>query len=432
MTDTTYPPLVNSFDELPQRLGSQSCAIFTACSANYLAKAMAMCLSALAHEPEACMVILLVDSKREVKIQDPRVRIVWAEDLGFIDYLKCAFKYNIIELNTALKPHATMRLLERFDRVIYLDPDICVYAPLTSVHQALDTSSFALTPHALSPYVGEGKPGDQDLLRFGAFNLGFFAAKADSRSRALLKWWDERCRESCYYEPQSGLGVDQKWMDLAPAFFEGVVVLRDPGLNVAFWNLHERELSHPDGQWLVNGSSPLRFIHFSSFVDDDARAVAGKQTRYATGSRPDFSEAAQVYRDYLEAAARTAELADTHYAYATFANGRPVSPALRRFYAMSAHPDVKSAANPFTSDAVFQFARSNRLLTNSPAMFGPATFKQQGGYARQQAFIGLIFRFALRILGPDRYFFLLRYLSNYTSILNQQDIALALDQRFSR
>ncbi len=391
-----------------------------------------MCLSALAHEPEACLVILLVDAKREVKVRDSRVHIVWAEDLGFTDYLKCAFKYNIIELNTALKPHAALRLLERFDRVIYLDPDICVYAPLASVHQALEKDSFALTPHALSPYSGEGKPGDQDLLRFGAFNLGFFAARADSRSRAILKWWDERCRELCYYEPQSGLGVDQKWMDLAPAFFEGTILLRDPGLNVAFWNLHERKLSCVNGQWLVNGDLPLCFVHFSSFVDDDAQAIAGKQTRYAPGSRPDFSAAGQVYRNYLARATQAVELADTQYAYASFADGHALSPALRRFYAMSSHPAVTSAANPFTSSAVLQFARNNRLLTQGPAMFGPATFKQQGGYARQQAFIGIMFRLALRILGPDRYFFLLRYLSNYTSILNQQDIALVLDQRLGR
>lgn len=405
-------------------------AIFTACSANYLSKAMAMCLSALDHEPQATPVILLVDGKREVELRDPRVHIVWAEDLDFPDYLKCAFKYNIIELNTALKPFMALRLLDAFDRVIYLDPDVCVYAPLASVHEALEIHSTVLTPHALSPYAGDARPTDRDLLRFGACNLGFFAVRADDNARALLRWWDAQCRTNCFYEPQSGLGVDQKWLDLAPSFFHGVHLLRDPGLNLAFWNLHERHLTRDGDRWIVNGGTPLRFIHFSSFLEGDPQAVAGKQTRYPSGSRPDFASAAQTYRAYLAASQDSALQAHQDYAYAHFSNGAPISATLRRFYAISRHPAVTGVTDPFNSDAVYRYASTNRLLTGGSAVVGPHTFKAQSGYSRQQVAIGYIFRAVLRLLGPDRYFLLLRYLSNYTSILNQTDIGQVFDDRF--
>ncbi len=423
---------VDSSNTLERLLGERqgAVAIFTACSANYLTKAMAMCLSVLDHESAATPVILLVDARREVQIRDPRVRIVWAEDLGFPDYLKCAFKYNIIELNTALKPFMALRLLEAFDRVIYLDPDICVYAPLAPVHEALETHSTVLTPHALSPYSGAGRPSDQDLLRFGASNLGFFAVRADDHARALLTWWDLQCRTACFYEPQIGLGVDQKWLDLAPSFFEGVHLLRDPGLNVAFWNLHERRLERRDDGWVVNDAVPLRFIHFSSFVENDPAAIANKQTRYPSGSRPDFALAARTYRGYLKASQDSAVLAHTDYAYSHFANGAPISATLRRFYAISRHPDVMAAADPFASDAVLGYAKANRLLTAANAVVGPHTFKAQSGYSRQQAVIGWMFRAVLRLLGPDRYFLLLRYLSNYTSILNQTDVGEVFDARY--
>lgn len=407
-------------------------AIFTACSANYLNKAMAMCLSALDQEPAATVVILLVDAKRDLRLKDPRVQILWAEDLGFEGYLRCAFKYNIIELNTALKPFAALRLLERFERVIYLDPDVCVYAPLTSVHEALEHASVVLTPHALSPFSGDGRPDDQDLLRFGAYNLGFFAVRADDDGRALMRWWDRQCRDRCFYEPQSGLGVDQKWMDLAPSFFKGVHILRDPALNVAFWNLHERRLERVDGQWQVNGEAPLRFIHFSSFVESDLTAIAGKQTRYEPGSRKDFAEAALTYRSYLEASKDMATMANQEYGYAHFHNGLPISPALRRFYAISRQPEVLGAVNPFAADAVYRFAKINGLLTKGPATIGQPIFKAQSAYSRQQAVIAWLFRAALRVLGADRYFMLLRYLSTYTSILNQVDIGQVFDQRVRR
>ena len=425
-------PLTDTSNSL-QRLRAErrgSFAIFTACSANYLTKAMAMCLSVLDHEPQATPVILLVDSKRDVQLRDPRVRIVWAEDLDFPDYLKCAFKYNIIELNTALKPFMALRLLEMFDRVIYLDPDVCVYAPLASVHAALETHSTALTPHALSPYSGEGRPDDQDLLRFGACNLGFFAVRADDNARALLRWWDAQCRVQCFYEPQIGLGVDQKWLDLAPSFFDGVHLLRDPGLNVAFWNLHERQLTRDGDRWIVNGGGPLRFVHFSSFVESDVQAIAGKQTRYPSGSRPDFANATQTYRAYLAASKDSAVLAHQDYAYAHFGNGSPISATLRRFYAISRHPAVLGAADPFNSEAVHGYAKQSGLLTGGSAVVGPHTFKAQSGYSRQQVAIATLFRAVLRLLGPDRYFLLLRYMSNYTSILNQTDIGQAFDRRF--
>jgi len=240
----------------PTTTGQKSIVIFTVCSVNYLAKAMAMCHSALDNHPDMDLVILVVDRKRPVTLSDPRVRLLWAEDIGFPDYLKCAFKYNIIELNTALKPFTALKLLDEYKKVIYLDPDVCVFSTLISVISSLDQHSAVFTPHSLSPFPGLGRPSDQDLLRFGCFNLGFFAANGSADARGLLTWWHLQCLDHCYYEPQAGLGVDQKWIDLAPAFFNGVYILKDPGLNVAFWNLHERRLSKSPAGWFVNDVSP--------------------------------------------------------------------------------------------------------------------------------------------------------------------------------
>ena len=39
-----------------------------------------------------------------------------------------------------------------------------------------------------------------------------------------------------------GLFVDQRWVDLVPALFDDYVVMKRAGLNVAYWNLHERSI----------------------------------------------------------------------------------------------------------------------------------------------------------------------------------------------
>ncbi len=397
--------------------------IFTACSVNYLAKAMAMCHSALDHNPDIALVILLVDKKRSITLNDSRVSLLWAEDLGFPDYLQCAFKYNIIELNTALKPFTALKLLEDYKKVIYLDPDVCVFSPLFSVISSLDEHSTVFTPHAMSPYLGSGRPGDQDLLRFGCFNLGFFAANDSSDAKILLEWWHRQCLDHCFYEPQVGLGVDQKWIDLAPAFFNGVHILKDPGLNVAFWNLHERRLNNSPAGWLVNDVTPLGFVHFSSFVENDRAIVADKQTRYEVGSRPDFSQVGDVYRQYLASAKKMVRIENAKYGYARFDNDLSISPSLRRFYAVHKEDRFKACPDPFiASGPVYTFAKKNNLLSFKPAIVEHTNFKATNGYLKEQRMISAAFRWILRLLGPDRYFTLLRYLAHYSSILNQTDL----------
>lgn len=404
-------------------INNGSLAIFTACSVNYMSKAVAMCLSALDQEPQASLIVLLADAKRDVQLYDSRIRILWAEDLNFPEYLKCAFKYNIIEFNTALKPFAALHLLAAYERVIYLDPDTCVFSPLTTVHAGLDEHAAVFTPHALSPYDGDGRPSDRDLLRFGACNLGFFAVRRSESAEAMLRWWHASCHQHCFYEPQVGLGVDQKWIDLAFSFFDGMGILRDPGLNVAFWNLHERQISSTSDGWRVNNDAALGFVHFSSFVESEEQAVADKQTRHAVGSRPDFTLAGGVYRNYLHRAKALVKVPDPDYRYGRFENGDAISPALRRFYAISDSPDIKAAANPFVSNGpVHRFAQKHRLVSPDQAATTHANFKVQANYSRQQKIITSAFRVALRLLGPDRYFNLMRYLAHYSSLLNQADL----------
>lgn len=402
--------------------GKPELVIFTACSTNYLTKALAMCRSALQHVPEADVVIMLADRKRAITIGDTRIRLLWAEDLDYPDLLSCAFKYNIIEFNTALKPFAAARLLDQYRKVIYLDPDVCVYSGLESVIHGLDDAAALFTPHALSPYEGSGRPSDRDLLRFGAFNLGFFAVSDKPQARALLEWWHRQCLECCFYEPSLGLGVDQKWIDLALAFFEGAVILRDPGLNVAFWNLHERRLSQSIGRWKVNDAFDLGFVHFSSFVEADQMAIADKQTRYATGTRPDFAAASKVYREHLREA-KDLVTVETAYGFETFDNGQSINPMLRRMYAIHLAERFSEVRDPFDSNgSVHAFARRNALLSVATATTNHQNFKVASAHAKEQRIISTLFRWALRLLGPERYFALMRYLAHYSSTLNQSDL----------
>src|SRR6516164_10544614 len=109
--------------------------VFTLCSANYLAQARTLADSVAEYNPDYHMVVDLVD--RMPDGLDPATwqphEIIPVENLGLPELRDMVEKYHIVELNTALKPYY-MEYLYRRDTnvrsVIYLDPDILLYAGL--------------------------------------------------------------------------------------------------------------------------------------------------------------------------------------------------------------------------------------------------------------------------------------------------------------
>ena len=159
-------------------------------------------------------------------------------------------------------------LLKRFATVTYLDPDIWVYQTLDLVRQALKRAPLALTPHLTRPLVGPANPNDHTILTSGSFNLGFMAVRNEPQIEALLDWWAEKCRFDCRVDFANGLFTDQKWMDLAPGLVSDLAILRDPGLNLAYWNLEGRDVAGPQG-----GRIPPAELTAHTWLDDLAETL---------------------------------------------------------------------------------------------------------------------------------------------------------------
>lgn len=397
-------------------------AALTICSINYIGKALVLFDTYSKHHPGHDFYLLLVDRKIELQIDRVNLNIIWAEQLNLPDFLSHAFAYDVIEFNTNVKPTALQFLLSKYDAAIYLDPDIKVYSPLDSVFDELSKSSVVVTPHANTPVLDGNKPDDLELLKFGAFNLGFVGVRQCDEGYAFLNWWSARCLEHGYYEPQIGLAVDQKWVGLAPCFFPNLKILHDPGLNVAFWNLHERRLLKAGELWLVNGDVRLKFIHFSSFSVGIPGLVAQKQTRFPPGSRSDFTILAEEYeKDLIDAASE--QYSSYKYGFDYFDDGTYITPALRRFYGGLRTTKFQLELNPFENEgAVKRFASRYSLLIPGNAKSKRHIFKDMGAYKSQIRVINVALRVALYVLGPERYFNLMRYLAHISSLRNQVDM----------
>jgi len=269
--------------------------IFTLCSNNYLAQATVLADSVRQFQPGWTFVLGLVDRK------DPSIAY---QDLGYevVEIAQVeskmntlAQKYSIIELNTCVKPTFFQYLFEERQaaRVIYLDPDTCLYAPFDEIDGLLDEQDFVLTPHVLTPLPLDGLSPDEPLfLNYGIYNLGFLALKKTAETRKFLKWWRERTYLKGYDNPARGLFTDQLWINLVPLYFNNVAILRHPGYNMAPWNLHERSLEST-GNTLVSGE-PLAFYHFSG-VRPAVPKLHKDYTRYTLEQRSDLKELYSAY-----------------------------------------------------------------------------------------------------------------------------------------
>jgi hypothetical protein len=241
-------------------------AIFTIVSRNYISYAATLMQTVAANHPEAARYVFLADQEYDFSGLNLPATVVTGDAIGISGFSEMAFRYTVIELNTAIKPFCVQWLFRQAGhrRVIYLDPDIFVLRPLSAVTDLLDGGvPLVLTPHITRPLQDGRQPDDHTIMKSGIYNLGFAAFARTPATAAFLDWWGDRLVRHCRVDVPGNLFTDQRWMDLAPAFVANTAVLHHPGYNLAYWNLAHRPVSRGrDGLWKAAGE-PLHFVHFS-------------------------------------------------------------------------------------------------------------------------------------------------------------------------
>lgn len=299
---------------------------FTICSINYLAQARTLGDSLRQTNPNYQYIIGLVDKLSDANLPAeliPAYPMIEVDKIGIPDFAAMCDRYDITELNTAVKPFFIDYFYQSYPdaaEVIYFDPDIIVFQPLDKLNEALTTYSLVLTPHTCSPTPDWERPNEQHHLNTGIFNLGFIGLRNDATAREFVNWWKDRLVYECRIDLCEGLFVDQHWVNFAPVYFDNVLIDHHLGYNVAYWNLHERYFSQNEaGQWQVKSSDeragqladgieeePLQFFHYSGYHPERPNEISKYQTRFSFGDstqkkkqRPDVKPLFDLYRDRL-------------------------------------------------------------------------------------------------------------------------------------
>lgn len=412
-----------------------SVEFFTIVAQNYLAYAYVLGKSIKRFHPNANFSIFLMDDKdgrQQAEIEAQGFTAIYPKQIDVENYQHFVFKYNVTEASTGVKPFIFRYLFELgSDKVIYLDPDILCMRYLSEVIDALDSYSIVLTPHAIHPVPDDTFPTDIMHLTSGIYNLGFIGIHRDAVTQKFLAWWAERLFNLCLASPEMGLFVDQKWIDLVPAYFNNVFILRNPAYNVAYWNLHERQVCKmAEHSWhICSSQEPVAFFHFSGISIRDPQLLTKYITRSPFNQRfgvtrrslADSPDLSQLFHYYINALldAKAAEYSAIPYTYNYYENGEMISQLERSIFFASSKWQ-KDEVNPFstTSNSFWDACRRNGIRKSANRTGG----KTLGELDKKYGFLFAMIRFTLRLIllvtGPDNYAKFARYMREQLLLTN--------------
>jgi hypothetical protein len=338
----------------------------TTVAKNYLAYARVVAESWRRAHPSSPFIVLVLDG------HDSELDVITPEQLGLDpdELMVQRAMYDRLELATALKPHLLAALLRQgFDSVVFVDPDMDIFGSLDDVGFAAADYGIALCPHVLGPIPTDGcSPTEPELQAGGVFNSGLIAV--GSSAEPFLDWWAGRLARDCVFDQKANLFVDQRPLDWVPSYFPHVV-LRDPALNVAYWNLHERPLSEGARGYEVGGV-PLKLFHFSGFAPESPDLLTThtwSQPRLRTqmDGHPALCKLCAEYAAKVMRAGHSA-IQSRAYGFGVTAGGAPLTSTDRRVYRAALVQAERSGGelppSPFDPARANDFARLVALGTD--------------------------------------------------------------------
>ena len=151
--------------------------------------------------------------------------------------------------------------------------------------------------------------------------------------------FDDFCRDDI----PNGLFTDQRWIDLAPALFDGVAIIRSSRFNVAPWNLTTRNISGNLGEGFVVDGEPLGFYHFTGFDSGAHHVMIGKYC----AANPSIDALVKWYEKETSGW-KTDPLSHQHWAFGQFDDGLKITRAQRLIFRSRADLQ-KKYPNPFAA-----------------------------------------------------------------------------------
>lgn len=406
-------------------------AIFTIVSNNYYARALTLIKSIKTQCVDADIFLCLADEKLDtIDYHIDGFTLLCVTELECDNLVEMKFKYDITEFNTAIKPFAFKMLLEKYERVLYLDPDIYVFDSLRRLFSELDENSIILTPHLCCADICRGKEHliESEISSAGIFNLGFCGVKRSAITDRIIPWWCNKLQDCCFVDYRFGQFYDQKWMNFIPVLAgKELKILKEPGYNFAPWNFCERKLISQNNQYYVEDRegniSELFFMHFSGF-NPQLPDYLNQQHLSKFDISPNVRVLLKMYFDELQNN-NNETFAQIPYFASKFDNGDRITSLHRQLYRSLLDMNIVFDA-PFAvgKGSLHALLKKKKLLDNHKEINKRS---QVANLHSKMKKANKIMKFIKNLLGVRRYTFMLRYFQ-YTSQLKNQTFLLGYNE----
>jgi lipopolysaccharide biosynthesis glycosyltransferase len=411
--------------------------VFTICAKNYLAQTLTLKESLEKHNPSVDFYIFLADLCDD-EIISKISNLIMLDKKIIPKWEEMAFKYTVLEFSVSLKPFCAGYLLEKYEKIIYLDSDIYVTSSLGIIFDWLDNKDVILTPHCnhITPeYTGAV---EEDILSFvGIYNAGFFAVRNSRKGFEIITWWMNRLENKCYVDRQTAQHVDQRWLDFLPACFpDDVLITHHQGCNVAIWNLHERELIYQDNKYyirdkMLNNVEDLLFFHFSGFDPFNKNVINRRHPQYNTTVFPSFIPLIEEYIAKIYANNYN-YYSKLKYSFNHFSNGKLILPINRRICRTLL--DDNYIEHPFSSESpLYKGFKESRLISSKKNIYSGNIFDNIEYKNKKMKILYFFFKIIFYLFGIDKYSHFLNVIQRLARYENQTFLyrnAQGLDRRF--
>lgn len=294
------------------------------------------------------------------------------------------FKYDAFELCNVLKAFAHRYMMERtsLEKWIYVDSDIVPIDDMMKLIDGEDHGSIFITPHTNRPSDEMHVSQESPQLKYGIYNGGWLGIRRSDDSRMFVDWFVTRLKSHGFREYRNAF-VDQLWLNFAPLHLDGVLVIKNDGANIAYWNLFERELSKNDRGDIFSNGVPVVFLHLSGWSLKRPELLSRHFGMAPVP--PAIKDIMTAYGEELLSAGWNG-CQSWGYSWSHYKNGRVIRLEDRRKYADACELlDETSRVNPFLGETLLKDSPTKLILVCKRELF-QACRKLFDGFARYLGF----------------------------------------------
>jgi hypothetical protein len=260
--------------------------IFTVATVSYLKHVDILFASLKRVHPEYRLALILADCSRKLlpeirRCFDGDIELLICEDLLFDNLDVMRRQYNVLEFCSALKVLGVRHFLKTVDCCLFIDPDIVIFNRFDeSIFQC--KKDIVISVHSFEPYPDDSNlPNDLEPCLAGHVNGGILFVRKSPKAQNAMAWLSSKTRFQWFVAPSLGMYADQQWLSALPFFFSTITgVINDKGVNVAYWNLHERKLTISEsGEIVVDKTTTLKLFHFSGFPNNQKNQLSIHSSR---------------------------------------------------------------------------------------------------------------------------------------------------------